>query len=72
MMDTIKKRAPFHLKHIPPMAGLDEDSFASWSSGRRPVPDDVFPSIAAALDQKAADLKRLAREIRKRYPTPPE
>lgn len=71
MLDTIKERAPFYLKHIPELAGLDEDSFNSWSSGRRPVPDDIFPPIATALDKKAAELKRLAREIRRRYPPKP-
>lgn len=69
MLDTIKQRAPFHLKDIPAMTGLDEDSFASWSSGRRTIPDAAFPPIADALEKKAAELRALAKQIRKRYPS---
>jgi hypothetical protein len=70
MMDTIKQRAPFHLKDLASLAQHDHDTFASWSAGRRTPPDEAFPPIADALDAKAKELRALAREIRRKYRTP--
>jgi hypothetical protein len=68
MFDLIKQRGTVHLKDLREIAGYDEDTFASWSAGRRRPPDDAFPPLADALDLKAKELRALAREIRKRYP----
>lgn len=69
MFDTIRETAPFRLKDLARLAHLSEDTITSYSMGRRVPPDEAFPPIADALEEKAAELRRLARQIRKRYPT---
>ena len=70
MFDTIKETAPFHLKDIAERAGLKRNNLNEWSAGRRTPPDEAFPPIADALEAKAAELRALAKQIRRRYPRP--
>jgi hypothetical protein len=63
MFSTIKEKAPFTLQQLADLAGLNRDSFYSWSVERRTPPPDAFPSIAAGLRKKAEELARLADEV---------
>jgi transcriptional regulator with XRE-family HTH domain len=65
LIQRVLEEGPFSMRQLAEESGLSYDTVRAWAASRRTPREENLLQLAAALDQRGGNLRKLAAELRK-------